>query len=78
MEPGDRVSDDLIYKHFFTEGHNGLDDVSVQIIDKVYGSVDNLLDKEGQWAYRLRTIAPEGLNESDFFYCQNRRSRARN
>ena len=78
LEPGDRASDDLIYKHFFTEGHNGLDDVSVQIIDKVYGSVDNLLEKEGQWAYRLRTIAPEGLNESDFFYCQNRRSRARN
>ena len=27
----------------------------------------NLMDKEGQWAYRLKSIKPQGLNNSDFF-----------
>ena len=50
LAPDARASDDLIYRHCFTEGHNGLDDVSVQIIDRVNGSVDKPVEKEGQWA----------------------------
>lgn len=74
LAPGDRKSDDFIYRHFFTAGHKGLDDISIRIIDKV----DN---EELVWnrrAYRLRTVGPEGLNENDFFfYSQNHRSRTR-
>lgn len=64
LAPGDRKSDDFIYRHFFTAGHKGLDDISIRIIDKV----DN---EELVWnrrAYRLRTVGPEGLNENDFFF----------
>ena len=57
-------------------GHNGLYDISVQLIDKVNSERD-LLDKEGQWAYRLKCLKPHGLNESDFFYSQNRSMRVR-
>lgn len=31
----------------------------------------DLLDKEGQWAYRLGCIRPHCLNDSDFFYSEN-------
>ena len=47
--------------------------MSIQLIDKVSNTSD-LLGKEGQWAYRLQTIRPLGLNENDFFYSQNRRA----
>ena len=39
----------------------------------------NIHAKEGQWAYRLRSVRPEeGLNESDFFFSQSRGERTRN
>ena len=46
--------DDLIYRHFYSHGHHmhGLQDVSIQLIDKI-NAKDDLLAKEGQWAYRL-------------------------
>ena len=62
--------------HFHGPGHNGLRDVSVQIIDKVHNN-EKLFIKEGEWAYRLQTLKPEGLNDSDFFYSQNRVTRNR-
>ena len=43
-------------------------------IDKVNNERD-LLDKERQWAYRLGCIRPHCLNDSDFFYSQNKRAR---
>ena len=69
--------DDLIYKHFYSKGHHCVSDIEVMLIDRVFGE-EQLRDKEGQWAYRLRTVAPDGLNLNDFFYLKNRRSRARN
>lgn len=71
-----KESDDLIYKHFYSHGHHGLQDVSIQLKDKV-NAKDDLLAKEGQWAYRLRSLKPDGLNESDFFFSQNRGERSR-
>ena len=68
---------DLIYKHFSSEGHHGVSDIEVMLLDRVFVE-EQLRDKEGQWAYRLRTVAPDGRNSNDFFYSQNRRSRARN
>ena len=61
-------------KYFCSEGHSGLNDVRIQLIDRVNGK-DKLREKEGQWAYRLKTLDPNGLNENDFFFVQNRRSR---
>ena len=48
-----------------------------QLIDRASGEESALRDKEGQWAYRLNCIQPEGLNISDFFYSQNRATRPR-
>ena len=36
---------------------------------------DLLLDKEGQWAYRLGCKKPHCLNDIDFFYSQNGHAR---
>ena len=72
----EKLRDDLIYQHFNGPGHNGLDDISVQLIDQVACGKD-LVDKEGQWAYRLKCLKPLGLNESDFFFSQNRSTRVR-
>ncbi|KAJ8037537.1 hypothetical protein HOLleu_18374 [Holothuria leucospilota] len=76
MSSDEKLRDDLIYQHFHSLGHNGLEDLSVQLIDRVDYEKD-LLDKEGQWAYRLKCIKPHGLNENDFFFSQNRSTRCR-
>ena len=71
-----RQSDDIVYRHFGGPKHKGMDSMTIQIIDKV-NNRESLVDKEGQWAYRLRTLCPEGLNEDDFFYSKNSKSRKR-
>ena len=77
MSAANKESDDLVYRHFYGPGHHGLQDVSIQLIDKVNARED-LLAKEGQWAYRLRSLQPDGLNESDFFFSQNKGEGIRN
>ena len=72
----DKESDDLVYRHFYSHGHHGLPDVSIQLIDKV-NDKDDLLAKEGHWVYRLHSLKPDGLNESDFFFGHNRGERGR-
>ena len=72
----DKSRDDLIYQHFHGPAHNGIKDLDIQLIDQVNSERD-LLDKEGQWAYRLKNVKPHGLNESDFFFSQNKSSRVR-
>ena len=66
--------DDILYRHFCSDGHNGLSDLKIQLIDRVNGE-KQLREKEGQWAYKLNTLDPNGLNDNDFFFVQNRRSR---
>ena len=39
----------------------------IQLIDQVNGE-EQLREKEGQWAYRLKTLVPNGLNDNDFFF----------
>ena len=70
----EKEADDLVYRHFCSEGHCGLSDVRIQLIDRVNGE-EQLREKEGQWAYKLKTLYPNGLNDNDFFFVQNRRSR---
>ena len=74
MGPAERERDDVLYQHFWSEGHNGLSDMKIQLIDRVNGE-EQLREKEGQWAYRLNTLDPHGLNDNDFFFIQNKRSR---
>ena len=76
MSDANKMGDDLIYRHFYSQGHHGLQDVTIQLIDRVNAKED-LIIKEGQWAYRLSSLTPDGLNESDFFFSQNRRERTR-
>jgi len=42
-----------------------LRDVRIQLIDRVNGE-EELRDKEGQWAYKLNTLRPYGLNDNVF------------
>ena len=63
LRANEKLKDDLIYRHFNSPGHNGLADVTVKLID-IVNDEKHLLDKEGQWAYRIKCIKPHGLNES--------------
>ena len=65
--------DDVLYQHFHSQGHLGLEHMSVQLIDWVKGERE-LRDKEGQWIYKLGTLLPHGLND-DGFYAQNKKAR---
>ena len=60
-----RNKNDLLYRHFSGPGHHGLEDVSIQSIDRVSGEESALWDKEGHWAYRFNCNQPKGLNISD-------------
>lgn len=77
MSAANKDKDDTIYKNFHSDGHHGLQDVEINLTDKVNAKED-LVTKEGQCAYRLQSVRPEGLNESDFFFSQNWGERTRN
>ena len=62
-----RAKDDKIYQHFHSENHCGLEDVSVMLIDKC-NTEHSLRGNEAQWAYRLNTISPKGLNVEEYVY----------
>ena len=42
-----RGRDELIYQHFNSNGHRGLEDMTIQLIDRVKGEKE-LREKEGQ------------------------------
>ena len=52
-----------LYAHFFTECHEGLSDLIVNIIDRL--DINNPTNREGYWIYRLNTFLPNGLNLRD-------------
>ena len=70
-----KEKDDLIYRHFNSDGHRGLEEMEIQLIDHVKGEKE-LRERENQWIYKLATLAPHGLNDNDGFYNQNKKSRA--
>ena len=37
MGPAEKERDDITYQHFWSEGHNGLSDTRIQLIDRVNG-----------------------------------------
>ena len=76
LSVNDRSRNDLAYLNFHDPAQNGIEDLVIQLIDQVNNERD-VLDREGQWAHRLQSVKPQGLNESNFFFSQNESSRAR-
>ena len=72
LSTSNKTLDDLIYKHCNQQDHKGVDDLMVQLIDKCADEFV-LREREAQWAYRLQTISPLGLNSDDFFSRRNPR-----
>ena len=68
LTTSDRALDDPIYRNFNQQDHQGVEDVRIQLIDKLA-----LRDREAQWAYRLKTISPLGIDSDDFFSKRNPR-----
>lgn len=56
-----------LYAHFFSEGHEGLADLDVNIL--------NPTNRETFWTFELDTFVPKGLNLRDlmklYFTCFN-------
>ena len=52
------------HKHFSAEGHNGIDDWAIKIIDQAENEI-SLRRRESFWQYKLQTFSPLGLNERD-------------
>ena len=53
-----------LYQHFESEGHaEFIDDVSMTLIDKTYGS--NPTNRDNYWMRTLKTFAPYGPNVED-------------
>ena len=61
----EKTRDDLIYRHFNGTGHLRLDRVKLQIINGC-ASEERLREREAQWAYKIKSIAPQGLDVEDF------------
>ena len=53
-----------LYAHFSEDGHRGLEDVIVMIIDKT--DVSKPEEREGFWVYKINSLVPHGLNLNDF------------
>ena len=49
-----KKKDNVLYQHFHSQEHLGLEHISVQLIDWVKRERE-LRDKEGQWIYKLKT-----------------------
>ena len=49
-----------LYSHFFEQGHKGLEDLRVQIIDVT--DINKPNERESFWIEKLRTYCPRGLN----------------
>ena len=56
------VNQEQFYRHFNFEGHNGMVDWKIAIIDSAE-NVFELSCRENYWQHRLDTFVPNGLNE---------------
>ena len=62
------ILDSDIGKHFNTNGHQGLEDVQINVVDFIHSNrkslraalLRNVIEKN--WIFRLRTQSPDGLN----------------
>ena len=53
-----------LHAQFFEQGHNGINDMCVKIIDKT--DINEPTKREGFWAYKLDSFTPQELNQRDF------------
>ena len=53
-----------LHTHFFSEGHDDLADLSVNIIDRT--DMHYPTDRKVFWIYKLYSFVPKGLNQHDF------------
>ena len=58
------IAGEHLYAHVFENGHNGLEDIIVMIIDRT--NVNDPTTREGYWAYKLNLFILQGLNIRDF------------
>ena len=49
-----------LYSHFYSEGHTGVEDIQIQIID--VADVSQPTAREGFWIDKLNCYTPRGLN----------------
>lgn len=49
-----------LYAHFYSQGHNGLEDIQIQIIDVTDVSQPTI--REGFWVEKINCYEPKGLN----------------
>ena len=54
------------YVDFDEEGHRGIEDIQVKIIDRT--DVNDPTFREGFWTYKLDIFAPKGLNFRDLIF----------
>ena len=60
----------LFHEHYCSEGHQGIENWSVTLIDQVE-DLDSLRKKELYWINRLNTWAPFGLNVREVYEAYN-------
>ena len=58
------MSREHLYSHIFEDGHEGLSDLVVKIIDKT--DTRDSTARESFWVYKLSTFLPYGRNLQDF------------
>ena len=58
------ISGEHLYAHFYEEGHEGIENMAVKIIDKT--NINEPTTREEFWAYKLNLFVPNGLNIRDF------------
>ena len=56
----------LFYKHYCSEGHNEIENLSLTLIDQVE-HLDSLRKKELYWINMLNTWVPNGLNVREVY-----------
>ena len=61
---GKGIAGEHLYSHFILDGHNGVEDMLVKIIDKT--DIRNIVKRQAFWAYKLNTFVLSGLNIRDF------------
>ena len=60
------IAGEHLYAHFLEEGHKGIEDIQVKIIDLT--DVNDPTYREGFSTYKLDSFVPKGLNLIDFSF----------